>query len=524
MLLADALSHTARREPSGRAVIDERMSIDFATLQDRSNRLGNALSAGLGVGRGERFAVLAQNRAEFVELVFGGASAGAVCTPLNYRLAVPEIAEILVDAEARVLFAERNSAETIETLRAAGFDGKVVWFAGGDAAVDGGFDYEDLLAGASAGSPSTLTALDEHDVMLQMYTSGTTGLPKGVMLTHRSLLACAWSHLAEDTIVRGDRYLTTTPLCHLGAASRIWLLVLAGASHTLRRKFDAEEMVDVIDREDITSTHVVPAQVRQVIDAANAHDGDIRGKLRLLVYGTSRMPVDLLTEAMDALDCGFMQGYGMTEASPNITILSKADHLPLAPGEFSSRLGSVGREAIGVEVRVVDESGDDVDAGEVGEVLVRGDNVMAGYWRRPEETEKALRDGWLHTGDLGSLDEARYLSLVGRSKDMLISGGINVYPAELERQLEQHEEVEVAAVIGMSDDRWGEVPVAFVTVTDGVDRESCEDRLSAYLGERLARFKQPRRFVLIEEMPRTTMGKIDKNALKGLAGTTEAAS
>jgi acyl-CoA synthetase (AMP-forming)/AMP-acid ligase II len=514
MLLSDALRHTAYRRPGHAAVIDENTSLDFSRLQDRSNRLGNAIAGGLGLCAGDRFAVLAQNRAEFVELVFGGASAGAVCAPLNYRLAGPEIAEILEDAQARALIVDPAYAETVEALRAGGFDGEVVWLSGAEEPQGEGLLYEDLLREASAALPDAVAAAGEDDVMLQMYTSGTTGRPKGVMLTHRSLLACSWSHLAERTVVPSDRYLTTTPLCHLGAASRIWLLVLAGATHTLRRKFDAEEMVTVIRDEKVTNTHVVPAQVRQVVDAAKAIDGDIRGCLRLIVYGTSRMPVELLTEALETLACDFMQGYGLTEASPNLTILPPADHLPLSTGEYSPRLGTVGREAIGVHVRVVDGEDNDLPPGEVGNVIARGDNVMAGYWRRPEETAATLHGGWLRTGDLGTIDAEGYLSLVGRSKDMLISGGINVYPAEVERQLEQHPDVGDAAVVGKEDERWGEVPVAFVTVTGESEDDAVSERLGAFLGERLARFKQPKQFRVLAEMPRNSMGKVDKTRLK----------
>jgi long-chain acyl-CoA synthetase len=510
-LLSDVLRHTAKLRPLHPAVIDDRRSLDYADVNARAARAANLLAGGLAVAPQERFAVLSENRAEFIELVFGAAMAGCVCVPLNYRLTPRELSEILADAEVRMVFAESQFADAIETVCASGFAGRIVWLDGGARDSD---SYDTLL---QASSPTAEPRPSAHpsDVVLQMYTSGTTGTPKGVMLSHRNLLACSWSHLAERTVVPEDRYLTTAPLCHLGAASRIWLVAHAGATHVIHRRFDPERVFEAMYGEGVSNSLVVPTMLSRVLDVAAASGRSLKDKVRLLNYGTARMPLDLLTAGLERLRCDFMQGYGLTEASPNLTILPPEDHRPSASGDYSPRLASVGRETVGVHVRVVDSDDQDVAPGQVGEVVAQGANIMEGYWRRPEDTAEALRDGWLRTGDLAVVDDAAYVYLVDRSKDMLISGGINVYPAEVERQLEQHPWVAEAAVVGVADSRWGEVPAAYIVLDqDHSGNDRVEAELTSFMETRLARFKLPKRYEIVSELPRNVVGKVLKHELR----------
>jgi fatty-acyl-CoA synthase len=338
------------------------------------------------------------------------------------------------------------------------------------------------------------------------------------MLSHRNLMANSWHHLVEGSVIPSDRYLTMAPLCHLAANSRIYLLAHAGATHVIHSGFDPDAVMAAMAGGAVNTALVVPAMVRRLLDTA-ARDGvDLRGRIRLLTYGGAPMPVGQLTEALERLGCDFQQGYGLTEGGPNLTVLRPQDHRPDSGGLYTERLASVGRETIGVHVRVVDAEDRDVATGEVGEVIARGGNVMEGYWNRPEETAAALRGGWLRTGDVGRMDDEGYLYLVDRSKDMLVSGGFNVYPREVERQLEQHPLVLETAVVGVPDERWGEVPVAYVVCSPGAAGATSVPReLEDFLSERLARYKVPRRYEIVGELPRNGAGKILKGELRAAA-------
>jgi long-chain acyl-CoA synthetase len=509
MLVEDALRHAAKLRPGHPAVIDGTRSLTYAELEERVRRLAAGLRGGLGLRPADRFAFLSTNRLEFVEVFLAAAAARVTCVPLNYRLTAFEIAEILADSGARAVIAERALEDRLTGALEAGFDGQVVWLApaGADDSA-----YEQLLAGGAARAAAAPGA--PSDIVLQPYTSGTTGLPKGVMLSHRNVLANAWTLAAEGSVTASDRYLSCAPLCHLAAGSRVFLLTHVGATHVIHPAFDAVRAVHEMRDGEVNATMLVPTMIRRVLEVAREQRISLGGRVRMITYGTAPMPLDLLSEALELLGCDFQQGYGLTEASPNLTLLPPEDHRPGASGEPSARLASVGRESIGVNVRVVDEHDDDVEPGAIGEVIARGGNIMEGYWRRPDETAEALRGGWLRTGDLATVDADSYVYLVDRKKDMLVSGGFNVYPGEIERQLQQHALVRESAVVGRADEQWGEVPVAFVVLaSDGAAGEA-ETALGEFCRSRLARFKVPESFRIVDELPRTTLGKVDKRALR----------
>jgi acyl-CoA synthetase (AMP-forming)/AMP-acid ligase II len=518
-LLPEALRHSAKLRPGHVAVIDGERSLTYSDLRRRTARLANAFGAAFRLERQERIGLLAPNRLEFVEILFGAATSGCVCVPVNPRLSGREVGEILLDAEVRLLIADPAFASSVAAAQEMGFDGPVVWLSGDDQPAT---SYDALLEAASDTVPAR-AAQGESDVVLQVYTSGTTGQPKGVMLSHRNLMANSWTHQAERSVVPSDRYLSSAPLCHLAAGSRMLSLVHAGATHVIERAFDAERVVRAIGEGRANSTLAVPAMMSQLLDAAEAIGG-ARGKLRVLTYGAAPMSVPLLTRAIDVLACDFQQGYGLTESSPTLTLLPPEDHRPDASGKYSERLGSVGREALGVHVRVVDADDNDVPIGEIGEVVARGRNIMEGYWRRPEETAETLRGGWLHTGDLAYADADDYVYLVDRSKDMLVSGGFNVYPREVERQLEEHPWVREVAVVGVPDERWGEVPVAYLVVDEArAAGGDLRPEFEEFLRSRLARYKTPKLYERIDVIPRNASGKILKRELRELAAQSAVA-
>ncbi len=306
-----------------------------------------------------------------------------------------------------------------------------------------------------------------------------------------------------------DRYLASAPLAHVAAASRMLTVVHAGATHVIERRFDPERVLAEVTAGRANSTFAVPEMVREMLTVVRT--GAVPGDaLRLISYGGSPMSADLLNDAIALLACDFQQGYGLTEASPILTILPPEDH---GPNVDPVRLTSVGREAAGVQVRVVGNDDRLVKPGEVGEVVARGPNVTAGYWRRPKDTAAALRGGWLRTGDLARMDSNGYLYLVDRAKDMLVSGGLNVYPREIERQLEEHPGIREAAVVGVADERWGEVPVAFLVLAEGKSADPGSE-LDEFLAGRLARYKQPKRYEFLDLMPRNGAGKVLKRELR----------
>ena len=514
VLLHDAVRHAAKLYPDRPVIIDEQGVLTYAGLWQRANRLANALRTGRRLPRQARVGLLATNSAAIAEVYVACALAGCACVPINYRLTGREVAAILADADVRLLFVHPGLEAQAATAVEAGFAGEVVWL---------GQAYERLLADGHATYRPT-EPQPASDIVLQMYTSGTTGSPKGAMLSHRNLVANSWTNLAERNVVEGDTYLVVTPLCQIGGTSRLLTAFLASATVRLLGRFDAGRVWRLLEQGEVTTTFLVPTMIRQLLDAAPP--GLSPRPFRRLCYGGSPMPYELLAAAMQRLRCEFQQGYGLTESSPNLTTLRPEDHVLSGPPEAVARLGSVGRESVGVQVRVVDEHGADVAVGERGEIVARGANIMEGYWRRPEATAAAIRDGWLHTGDVGVLDERNFVFLVDRTTDMLISGGLNVYPREIELRLEQHPAVAEVAVVSRADARWGEVPVAFVALRAGASAEAVRHELERLCREQLAGYKQPKDYLFISALPRNAMGKVLKAELRARAGrqTTTSAS
>ena len=480
------LTDRARNTPE-RVAIDHRDETwTYATLERRSAGMVAAL-AGRGVRRGDRVATLTANSPEHVALLFACARLGAVLQPMNWRLAPAEVRYQLDDAEPSLLVLQDEHA----ALAAE---------AGGDT---GRVSFAELDAEPAAFG----VEVADEDALLLAYTSGTTGKPKGAVLTHAN---CFWTNLSFDRtggIADDDVVLQVLPQFHSGGWNVQPLLAWwKGATVILEPEFDPARVLDLIERKRVTTMMGVPATYLFMAEQPRFATADL-SSLRRAVVGGAPMPESLLT-TWQRRGVGIVQGYGLTEAAPNV--------LCLPPESAERKLGFAGRPYPHVDVALRDpDTGEHLEGPAAGELVVRGPNVFAGYWRNPEATAAAFADGWLLTGDLAERDDEGDYRLVGRLKDLVISGGENVYPAEIEDVLHAHPAVSEAAVVGVPDERWGEVCVAFVALRPGAAAD--QEELTAWCGERLARFKVPRSVRFVDELPRSGMGKVTKDELRALA-------
>jgi acyl-CoA synthetase (AMP-forming)/AMP-acid ligase II len=506
--LHDALEFHARHRPGRVALRDGRRSWIFAELDRQAGRVA-ALLAESGVGPGDRFAVLAANCLEYYAWYYGAAKAGAVIVPLNPRLAPPEWGYILDDSGSRLLIAGGDLVEQAD-MPGTTPEADLPRLALGTEVPAGWDDLAERLDAVS-GPPVLDPPLDPAAPVVQMYTSGTTGRPKGAILSHGALTASILqSSAANPEGLTGCGHIVA-PLAHIGSALASMLNLAAGGSVYVQEDFDMPEVVRILDEEGVGRTMLVPAMIQALLvfvpDIAERRFDD----LDQIGYGASPIAPDVLRQAMDVFGCDFTQGYGCTESSGGLTLLVPEDHRRALAGE-PELLASAGQPALGTEVRVVDEHGRDCPPGEVGEIVGRGPQVMTGYWNLPEATAEALRDGWLHTGDAGSFDEDGYLYVKDRVKDMIVSGGENVYPAEVEHVLIEHPGVADVAVIGVPDEQWGEAVKACVVAAP--DQTVDEEDLLSFCRARLAGFKTPKSVDVLDELPRNASMKVLKTELR----------
>jgi long-chain acyl-CoA synthetase len=496
---ADVIRRHARERPDVVAIRCGERALTYGELDERSNRLAQALLAA-GVRAGARVAHLDRTAPELVELLAATCKIGAVTVPLNWRLAPPELAAILENAQAPLVLAGPSFTATAEELTGrVSQDLRVV-------AV--GPDYEAWLAAHEPSDPGGRGEPD--DTVVQMYTSGTTGVPKGVLTTQRNLAAAA---AASRLWMFDDRSVSLTPLpmFHIGGIGWVYLGLCNGATTILVRDFDAPAVLEILERERVTNAVFVPTVLQMLTSVPGAAERDYSA-LRAIAYGASPITTPVLKAALRTFGCAPFGVYGLTETTGGVVGLDPGDHDPDGPREHLLR--SVGKPYPWVQLRVVDPvSGEDRAPHEVGEVWIRAPNVMAGYFTRPAETAAALTpEGWLRTGDGGYLDDEGYLFLTDRIKDMIVSGGENVYPIEVEEALSQHPGVADVAVIGVPDARWGEAVKA--VVIPGPGEAPAPEELIAFARGRLAGYKLPRSVDFVDELPRTPSGKVLKRDLR----------
>lgn len=502
---ASILDYHLAQRPDAVVVVQGEQQLTVRQFHARVNRLAAGL-AERGIGRGDIVALLLYNRPEFLELVYAINRLGAVFLPLNYRLSEEEWQYILGHAQARAIITEPEFVPAVERSAGCLTDLEHRILVGDDTPARPWTGYEDLLA-RHPGALVEPVDVAPDDLQRLMYTSGTTSRPKGVCITYGNLQAKNLAHIVHFGLTAADTTLVCGPLYHVGGLDMPALGVLyAGGRLVLQRKFDAADALRAIQEHRVTNVWLAPAMVNAVLEVPDRETYDT-ASVRFVLGGGEKTPEPVLRRIMTAFpNAWFADAYGLTETVSGDTFLDREHAL--------SKLGSVGRPVPHTRVRIVDDTGKEAPAGELGEITLRGPKVFAGYWRDEKATAAALKDGWFHTGDIGHLDEDGFLFIDDRKKDMIVSGGENIATPEVERVLYEHPAVLEAAVVGLAHPRWGEVPRAFVVFRPGASAGA--EELRDFCRARLARFKVPARFEIVDELPRTPSGKVLKRTLRDL--------
>lgn len=488
----------------------DKLSLNYREANQRANQLANAFVS-QNLERGDRIAYLSKNSIDMVLMYYAAAKAGVVPVPLNYRLAPREWLYIINDSEAKLLMCDVEYSEGIQGIHnELTHTHQFVSMGESDNVPENWIQHESLIS--KQDSENLNLDIDENDQLYQMYTSGTTGLPKGAMISHRAIdnnlgMLSRILNIHQSQ----ERMLVVMPLYHAGAAVIGMASIAAGSTLVLHRDFDPIATIDSLINDEITVGGMVPSMVQACLLGVP----DIQNKkfplLKMMAYGASPIAEETLRSAMDVFGCDFVQIFGMTETSAAATSLSPDDHRKALDGRPELLL-SAGRPVLGTEVRIVDETGEEVARNTVGEVAVRGPQVMMGYWHLDEATAKSIRNGWMHTGDAAIMDEDGYIFIQDRIKDMIVSGGENIYPREIENALFEHPNLADAAAIGIPSEKWGEEILVFVVIKPG--EEITEAEMIDFCRERLAGYKIPRKFEFIEELPRNATGKVLKKDLR----------
>ena len=499
---AEWLARTARLNPNADALLRGSKAVArYGEFARRAAALGTSLRERLGVQAGGRVAIFMSNRIEYLEALYGIWFAGAIAVPINAKLHPREAAWIIQDAGATVVFSDTAHSAALGGVAPACVKAMIE---------PDRPEYAGLLADEPMTAPCSMTG---DDVAWLFYTSGTTGRPKGVMITARNLQTMALAYLADvDQVYRRDAALYAAPLSH-GAGLYNFMHAIRGARHVVPESgsFDVEEIARLAPQVGDVSMFAAPTMVRRLVDHASRSGWAGEG-IRTIVYGGGPMYLADIVEAVEVMGPRFVQIYGQGECPMTITSLSRELVADRRHPRWRERLASVGTAQSPVEVMVADDEGHELPPGEAGEILVRGDAVMRGYWNNSEATATSIRDGWLWTGDIGMMDTDGFLTLQDRSKDVIISGGTNIYPREVEEALLSHPRVREAAVVGARNPEWGEEVVAFVVASPV--GSVAEGELDAHCRDTIARFKRPKRYVFVEELPKNNYGKVLKTELR----------
>ena len=495
------LAHHATRTPDKAITVFEGETTTYGEMASGAAALAGGLSE-RGVHRGDVVALLSYNCPEFLETVFAANYLGAIAMPINWRLAAPEVRFLLEHSGARALVCDEPLLD-LANEATKGIETALVRVSLSPAGKDGWTTLADLRATPNRVEPVPAAADDVHRLM---YTSGTTGRPKGVMISHANLAWKNLAHIIEFGFTSSDLGLACGPLYHVGALDLTTTsLIAAGATTIIHRSFEASAVVDELERSRATTVWLAPAMVNAIMALPDIEQRDL-SSVRVVINGGEKMPIPLIERIQRTFPSAwFADAYGLTETVSGDTFLDR--------DSLVSKLGSVGRPCLYLELDIWDELGRPLPAGERGEIVMRGPKVFRGYWRDPEATAAALAGGWFHTGDVGIRDDDGYLYIVDRFKDMIVSGGENIASSEVERVLYEHASVLEAAVVGRPDERWGEVPVAFVVLRP--DATATPDVLLEHCRTQLARFKVPKDIMFLDALPRNPSGKVLKRELRG---------
>ncbi|MBI4311934.1 MAG: long-chain fatty acid--CoA ligase [Chloroflexi bacterium] len=497
--------------PDRPAIVFERKRLSYGTLQERVNRLADGL-AKRGVGAGDRIATIQVNCNEHIEAYFAAAKLDAIYVPINFRVKNEELSFMLKDSAPKVLFAGGRYYDLVESVTKG--VNSLDYLIGLEGPRDSWVSYDDVLAQAE--NEERFPQGDDDDTTIIMFTAGTTGTPKGVMLTYNSFSSYIITNVQPADPEVEERNILTVPLHHIAGMQAVMSAIYGGRTLIIQRQFNPVDWMELVQREKANRAMMVPTMLKQLIDHPDFHKYDL-SSLQVITYGAAPMPVPVIREAIRRLPkTKFINAFGQTETASTITMLPPEDHDLSGPSEEVEkklkRLSSIGKPLDDVVVRIVDENGDDVEEGQVGEIIASGPRLMKGYWNRDDATKETMRNGWLYTGDLGYRDEDGYIFLAGRAKDFIKRGGEMISPDEIEQVLVSHPCVDEAAVIGVQDDYWGERVRAVVVKRPGC--EVTEQELIEHCHERLASYKRPESVVFTNELPRNPMGKVLKRVLR----------
>jgi len=514
MILTEPLMKALKFFPKKEAIVCGERRWTYQEFYDRVNRLSHYLKD-LGVEKNDKVAILHPNCHYFLEAYYGITQIGAISVPINCRLSSGEIAFILQDSESKILIADPMFQKQVDPIRGEIKDiVGIIWTGEGKVNKESGdLNYEMVLHQTNF-SALPETRITDDDIAQIYYTSGTTGRPKGVMLSHKNVNTHALGTIAELHLTDSDVWIHVAPLFHLADAWATWAITWVGGTHILIREFDAKIVLETIEREKVTLTNLIPTMLNLMVNHPEVGRFDY-SSLRVLLSGGAPIAPEVVRKVVETFKCDYIQTYGMTETSPYLTLSILKDHLKKLSYEDQLRFKSkTGREFIGVELKVVNERGGEIkrDEKEVGEIIVKGDIVTKGYWKLPEETKKSIKDGWLYTGDMAVMDEEGYVTIVDRKKDMILTGGENVYSTEVENILYMHPAILECAVVGVPDQKWGEAVKGIVVLKPG--QKATAEEIIQFCKDRIARYKAPKSIDFIDALPRTGSGKIHKKGLR----------